>query len=112
MTLELLNDLLRLQVPDVYQVVFGPRHDPLATGDGKVGKDAVLFVLVSCVGLKTLAFGVVPQLERIVQRGCQDVLAVGAELDKRDGRVVIVDQSFETLTGGCVPDATEAVVRR
>ena len=41
---------------------------------------------------------VVPQLEGVVQRGGQDVLPVRGELDERDRRVVVVDESLETLT--------------
>ena len=52
---ELLDDLLSLQVPDVDQAVLAAGDDPLAAGDGEVGEDAILFVLVSRVGLQTLA---------------------------------------------------------
>ena len=52
---QLLDDLLGLQVPDVDQAVLAAGDDPLAAGDGEVGEDAILFVLVSRVGLQTLA---------------------------------------------------------
>lgn len=42
------------------------------------------------VRLEALAPAVVPQLEGVVQRCGKDVLAVGAELDKGHGRVVVV----------------------
>ena len=59
------------------------------------------------VGLEALALGVVPQFERVVQSGGQDVLAVGGELDEGHRRVVVVDQRLEALAGGRVPDAAE-----
>ena len=52
---QLLDDLLGLQVPDVDQAVLTAGHDPLAARDGEVGEDAILFILVSGVGLQTLA---------------------------------------------------------
>ena len=52
---QLLHDLLGLQVPDIDQAVLAARHDPLAAGDGEVGEDAILFILVTRVGLQTLA---------------------------------------------------------
>ena len=79
---QLLDNLLGLQVPNVNKVVLRPRDDPLPTGDREVGKDAVLFVFVTRVGLEALALRVVPQLECVVERGCQDVLAIGTKLDK------------------------------
>ena len=94
---ELLDDLLGLEVPDVDQTVLTAGHDPLAASHGEVGEDAILFILVPGVGLQTLALqtdlslqsdvkyshlGVVPQLQSVVQRGRQDVLPVGRELDE------------------------------
>ena len=46
---------------------------------------------------------IVPQLERIVKRCRQDVLAVWGELDERDGRVVVVDQGLQALARRGVP---------
>ena len=91
-------------------VIFRSRDDPLAPGDRKVGKDAILFVLVAAVGLQTLALAVVPQLEGVVEGGCQDVLPVGRELDEGHRRVVVVDQGLEALAGCRVPNATKSVV--
>lgn len=62
------------------------------------------------IRLQALALRVVPQLERIIQRGGQNVLAIGRELYKADGRIVVVDQGFQALSTGRVPYATEAVV--
>lgn len=47
MTQQLLHNFLGLQVPDVDHVVLGARHDPLASGDGEVGKNAILFVAMT-----------------------------------------------------------------
>ena len=74
-SLQLLDDLFGLQVPDVHQVVFAAGDDPLAARDREVGEDAVLFVLVLGVRLQALALRVVPQLQGVVQRGRQNVLA-------------------------------------
>lgn len=84
----------------------------LAAGDGEVGEDAVLFILVSGVRLEAFALGVVPQLERVVERRGEDVLAVRGELDERHRRIVVVDERLEALAAGCVPDAAEPVVAR
>ena len=97
-TLQLLNNLFRLQVPDVDQVVLGPGDDPLAPGDGEVSKDAILLVLVAAVRFQALAFAVVPEFEGVVEGGCEDVLAVRGELDKGDRGVVIVNKGLEALT--------------
>ena len=52
---QLLDNLLGLQVPDIDLTVLTAGHDPLAARDGEVGEDAILFILVSRVGLQTLA---------------------------------------------------------
>lgn len=54
MTLQLLYDLLGLQIPDIYQVIFRARHDPLPTCHGEVGEYAVLLILVAGVCLQAL----------------------------------------------------------
>lgn len=79
-TLETLDNLFTLQVPDVDHVVLAARDDPLqtkiisfplsseidsnylATGNREVGEDAVPLVLMARVGLQALPFRVVPQL--------------------------------------------------
>lgn len=76
MSLKLLHYFLGLQVPNVHAVVLRSRYNPLATSDRKVCKNAVLLIPVPCVRLETLSFAVVPQLECVVQSGCQDVLAI------------------------------------
>ena len=96
-TLELLHDLLGLQIPDIHLVVFAAAHDPLAARDGKVGEDTVFLVFVPLIRLQTFALGVVPQLESVVQRGGQDVLAVGRKLDETHRRIVVVNQRLQTL---------------
>ena len=93
-----------------HHVVFRSRDDPFAARDGKVGKDTVLLVLVPAVRLQALALAVVPQLQGVVEGGCQDVLAVWRELDEGHGRVVIVDQGLEALTGSRVPNPAKSVV--
>lgn len=52
----------------------------LASSDGEVCENTVLFVLVPRVSFEALALPVIPELEGVV-KGCgQDVLAVGREL--------------------------------
>ena len=98
------NDLVANYKQGAHQVVFWSRDDPLAASDRKVGEDAVFLVLVSAVRLQTFALAVVPQLQGVVKGGCQDVLAVGRELDEGHGRVVIVDQGLETLAWKKIKD--------
>jgi hypothetical protein len=130
-----LHDLFCLKVPEVYEVVLRAAHDPLAAGDGEVGEDAVLLVLVARVGLQALALTVVPELERVVESGGQDVLAIRGELNERDRRIVVVcvqmwishirckrfasesekksratDERLEALAGSGVPNTHETVV--
>jgi len=94
---QLLHNFLGLQVPNVNLIIFTARYNPLATSDGEVGEDAIFLVFVPGVRLQTLALGVVPELEGVVESGRKDILAVGRELDKRHRRVVIVDQRFQAL---------------
>ncbi len=63
--------------PDPHQSDAKPQHcfKQRLTRDAEVGKDAVLLILVSGVGLEALALAVVPQLQRVVQRRRQDVLS-------------------------------------
>ena len=61
-SLKSLNDLFCLQIPNIDLVVFTAADDPFPAGDGKVGENAIFFVLVALVGLEAFAFGVVPQL--------------------------------------------------
>ena len=109
-SVQLLDDLFRLEVPDVDQVVLGPRNNPLSTRHGKICKNAIFFIFVPAVRFEAFAFAVVPQLEGVVECGGEDVLSVGRKLDERDRRVVVVDQGLEALAGGGVPDAAESVV--
>ncbi len=68
-------------------------------------------VIFTCVCLETFAFRVIPQLERVVECRCQNVLAIRTKFYKWHRWVVVVYQSFQALPRGCVPDAAEAVVR-
>ena len=74
MAVQLLDNLLGLQVPDIDQAVLTARHDPLAARDGEVGENAVLFVLVARVGLETLALAVELKyvLTKLIQQKCSE----------------------------------------
>lgn len=74
---QLLHYFFGLQIPNVNHVIFRAGHDPLTTGDGKIGKNAILFISMAGVGLQTFAFGVIPQLQGVVERGGQNILAIG-----------------------------------
>ena len=89
---EFLNDFFRLQVPQINTVVLRSAHDPFRARDGEISEQAVLLILVSSVQFQRFALGIVPQFQRIVQRRRQDVLPVGREFDKTNGRIIIVDQ--------------------
>jgi len=110
--LKLLNDFLRLQVPNVHLVVFAATHDPFATRHGEVGEDTVFLVLVPLISLEAFALGVIPQLECVVQRRRQNVFAVRGEFDKTHRRIVVVNQRLQALAAGCIPNSNETVVRR
>lgn len=83
-----------------------------STGDREVGKDAVTLVLVSGVSFQAFSFRVVPQLEGVVEGCSKNVLSVWRELHKGNGRIVVVNESLETLSTGCVPYSAESVVAR
>ena len=70
------------------------RATNLSTSDGKVGKNAVFFVLVSGVGLEALPLAVVPEFEGVVEGGRQNVLAIRGKFDEGHGGIVIVYQCF------------------
>jgi hypothetical protein len=107
---KLLHNLFGLQVPDVHKVVLASAHNPFTTCNTEVGKNAIFFILVSRVGLEALALAVIPQFEGVVEGGRQDIFTIGRELDKADRRIIIINQSLETLTRGRVPDPTEPVI--
>lgn len=109
-SLQSLDNLLALQIPDVHHLVLTARHDPLATGHREVRKDAVLLVPVSRVRLQALALRVVPQLERVVQCRRQDVLSIRRELDKAHRRVLVINQRLQALSTGRVPNPTQTIV--
>ena len=88
MTLQLLDNLTGLQIPDVYTMILTATHDPLATCDGEAAKDTIRVVLVSCIGLETLSSMIVPKTNCIIQGRCQNELSVGRELYER-ARVLI-----------------------
>jgi hypothetical protein len=98
------------QLHKLYLIVFGSGNDPLSTRDRKISKDAIFFVLVPGVRFETLSLAVVPQFESVVEGGSQDVLPVRRELDERNGRVIVVDERFQALTRGCVPNSAKTVV--
>jgi len=79
---ERLYDLLGLQVPYVYQMILASADDPLATGDREVCEYTVLIVLVTRICLQAFAFTVVPQFERVVECGSEDILSVGREANE------------------------------
>ena len=110
MSLQFLHHFFGLQIPNVDHIILRSAHNPLAAGHRKVGENTVFLILVSRVRFEALALGVIPQFQRVVQRGRQDVFAVGTELDKGDRGIVVVYQGLQALARGCVPDPAEAVV--
>lgn len=108
--LQSLDDLFALQIPDVHRVVFAARHNPLAARHWEIGEDAVFLVFVARVRLQALSLWVVPQFQCVVERRRQNVFAIGRELNEWHRWIVVVDQCFQTLAAGRVPDTTEAVV--
>lgn len=60
MTLQLLDDLTSLQVPDIYTIVLASTDDPLAACHRKTAEYTVGIVLVSSVGLEALSGVVIP----------------------------------------------------
>ena len=64
------------------------------------------------VDLEALACGAVPQPKRRVERGGQDHLAVGREVNVGHGGVIVADERLEARSGGRLPDPAEPVVAR
>lgn len=64
------------------------------------------------VSLQTLSLRVVPQLKRIVKRRSKNIFAIWRELDKRNRRIVVVDERFQALSARRVPYTAEPVVAR
>lgn len=117
-SLQLLDHLFRLQVPNVHKVVFWTRDNPLhqkdkpyKSGSAKhryqwhrlqefctylpschweICKDAVFLIAVSSVSLEALALAVVPQFQCVVQCGCQNILSIWWELHKWYRRIVVI----------------------
>lgn len=80
MGLQRLCDFTTLQVPDIHLVVFTTRHDPFSARDTETGCDAVLFVFVAHVRFQTSRSVVIPEADRTVVRGRQDIFRIGREL--------------------------------
>ena len=81
MSLQHLDDLARLEVPQVDLVVLAARDDPLPAGDTEARRDAELLVDVAGVGLQAARGVVVPQPDGAVVGRGEDVFGVGRELD-------------------------------
>lgn len=62
------------------------------------------------IRFQAFALRVVPQFQRVVKCSGQNVFAIRRELDKRDGRIVVVDERLQTLTTGRVPNTAQTVV--
>ena len=74
MPLQHLHDLPCLQIPQIHPIILAPRNDPLPARHTKARRDAVLVVLVAGVRLEASRGLVVPQADRVVVRGGEDVL--------------------------------------
>jgi hypothetical protein len=72
-TFEYLDDLAGLEIPNVGLVIFAAGDDPLAARDAEACGDAVFCVGVPSVGFQTARGLVVPQADRTVVRGGEDV---------------------------------------
>ena len=79
--LKCLHDLPALEVPQVHLVVLAAGDDPLAARHAEARRDAVLLVRVPDVRLETARRLPVPQPDRAVVRGGEDVFGVWRELD-------------------------------
>ena len=98
MTLKLLNNLLRLQVPNIdtlkgvgpksqsLTVVLRAADDPLPRGDGKSGEYTILFVFVPLVGFKALSRRIIPQPQGAIKGSGQNKFAVRGKLYERAAR--------------------------
>lgn len=76
-SLERLHYLAALEVPEEYLVVLTAGDDPLATRDAEARGDAELLVRVADVRFKAAGGLVVPEADRAVVRGGEDVFGVG-----------------------------------
>ena len=82
MTLKHLDDLTRLQIPDIDPHVFTPTRDMLPPGR-EVGEYAICSVHMAAVCLHTFRCLCIPQTNGGVLRACQDEFGVGREFDMR-----------------------------
>lgn len=77
MRFQSLCNFTTLQVPDVHFVVFATGHDPFSASDTEAGCDAVLFVFVAHVCFQTPGTVVIPEADRTIVRGRQDIFRIG-----------------------------------
>ena len=75
MSLQFLYNFFGLQIPNVNIVVLWTRYNPFATSYWEIGKNTILFVLMSAVGFQAFSFRIIPQFESVVQCSGQNVFA-------------------------------------
>lgn len=82
----------------------------LAAGDWEIGENAIFFIFMARIRFQAFAFGIVPQLERVVKCCGQNVFAVRWEFDKWNRRIVIVDERFQALPRCRIPNTAQTIV--
>lgn len=80
MAFQCLCNFTTLQVPDIHLVVFTTGHDPFSARDTETGCDAILFVFVAHVRFQTARSVIIPEADRTIVRGRQDIFRIGREL--------------------------------
>ena len=80
MTLEDLDDLSRLQIPQVHLVVLASGDDPFAAGHAKACGDAKFVVDMTHICFQTARALIIPQANSAIVSGRKDVLRVRRKL--------------------------------
>lgn len=83
MSFQFLYNLFCLQVPNIDMMILTSTNNPFSTCHTVTCKNTILVVFMPPVSLETLSSMIVPQSQCVVKSRCEDILAVGRELDKR-----------------------------
>lgn len=109
MPYDLLQHFFRFDVPKQQVTIFAARdNEGFIILGAETAADAVFLIPVALVRFDASTLDIVPQTYAGVERPREHVLAVGAEANGYDGRIVLVHEGAEALAGGGVPYSSTA----